>query len=66
MDFYSADFNANNGDAGGGYRVMTNPGEAYHYRWDVSALSGPGTALHVRIACTGSKVAGPLVVRITT
>lgn len=65
MVFYSPDFATNNADAGGGYRVMTNPGEAYHYRWDISALSEPGTTMHVRIACTGAKVAGPLVIRIT-
>jgi hypothetical protein len=65
MIFYSADFSANNGEAGGGYRVMTNPGEAYHYRWDVSGISGSGPTMRVRIVCTGLKSAGPLVVRIT-
>lgn len=62
---YSPDFSANNGPAGGGYQVMTNPGEAYHYRWDLTALAGAGPTMHVRIAHTALKAVGPLVIRIT-
>lgn len=62
---YSPDFSANNGPAGGGYQVMTNPGEAYHYRWDLSAVAGAGPTMHVRIAHAALKAVGPLVIRIT-
>lgn len=60
---YSPDFNANNGTAGGGYQVMTDPGEAYRYRWDLSAVAGAGPTMHVRIVHSAPKAVGPLVIR---
>jgi hypothetical protein len=61
---YSPDFSANNGPAGGGYQVMTDPGEAYRYRWDLSAVAGGGPTMHVRIVHSAPKAVGPLVIRI--
>jgi hypothetical protein len=60
---YSPDFSANNGPAGGGYQVMTDPGEAYRYRWDLSAVAGGGPTMHVRIVHSAPKAVGPLVIR---
>jgi len=37
--FYSPDFLSNNGAAGGGYQVLTDPGQAYVYRWDLAKIS---------------------------
>jgi len=51
--FYSADFSANNTSAGGGYQVLTDPGQAYHYRWDISALAGNSETMDVTIKNVG-------------
>ncbi len=51
--FYSADFSANNTSAGGGYQVLTDPGQAYHYRWDISALAGNSVTMDVTIKNVG-------------
>jgi hypothetical protein len=64
MVFYSPDFSANNSAAGGGYQVLTDPGEAYHYRWNVSAFAGGGKTMHVRIRHGNPGAVGPLVIRI--
>ena len=37
--FYSPDYSANNSSAGGGYQVLTNPGQAYRYSWDISSIT---------------------------
>lgn len=64
MVFYSPDFSGNNGDPTSGYRVMTNPGEAYHYRWNIAALAGKGPTMHVRLANTIGSTSSSLVIRI--
>jgi hypothetical protein len=51
--FYCDDFSANNGKAGGGYQVMTDPGQSYLYRWDISSLAGKGP-VSLKIANTSS------------
>ena len=38
--FYSHDYAANNGPAGGGYEVKTDPGQAYRYVWNVAPMMG--------------------------
>ena len=37
--FYSPDYSANNSSAGGGYQILTNPGQAYRYSWDISSIT---------------------------
>lgn len=53
MVFYSPDFSSNNGPEGGGYQVMTDRGQAYLYRWDISSLAPSGT-MHLVITNTNS------------
>src|SRR3989344_3756403 len=55
MLFYSADMSANNSAAGGGYQVMTDPGQAYRYSWDVSALSRGSGQMDVEIKNVSDK-----------
>ncbi len=50
--FYSPDFSSNNSTAGGGYQVLTDPGQAYRYTWDVSALTKNATQMTVTIKNT--------------
>ena len=44
MLFYSHDYAANNGSAGGVYEVRTDPGQAYRYVWNVAPLMEAGAA----------------------
>jgi hypothetical protein len=53
--FYSADLSANNSTAGGGYRVMTDPGEAYRYSWDISSLLNGSSQMDVEIKNVSDK-----------
>ena len=46
--FYSHDYAANNGAAGGGYEVKTDPGQAYRYVWNVASLAGKNAVADVR------------------
>jgi hypothetical protein len=62
--FYSPDFTANNTSAGGGYQVMTNPGQAYRYRWDISSLVGTSPTMHVRLYNNGRGSNMPIIVRL--
>ena len=64
MLFYSANMSANNSTAGGGYQVMTDPGQAYRYSWDVSALSSGSSEMQVEIKNVGDKYT--IVGRITS
>lgn len=63
--FYSPDFSANNTPGAGRYQVVTNPGEAYRYRWDISALIGSAATMHVRIVNTNKANSAPIVLRFT-
>ena len=65
MVFFTPDFSGNNDDPNSGYRVMTNPGEAYHYRWNIAALAGKGPTMHVRLANTIASTSSSLVIRLT-
>lgn len=64
MLFYSADFSANNTTAGGGYQVMTEPGQAYHYSWDISSLAG--TASEMKVTIKNVSPTYPIVGRLTS
>ena len=46
--FYSHDYAANNGPAGGGYEVRTDPGQAYRYVWNVAPMLGGNPTAQVR------------------
>ena len=71
--FYSHDWQSNNSGAGGGYEVRTDPGQAYRYEWDISALAGSaapdvrfrngltsGPAVELRLVATDDVPVGPL------
>jgi hypothetical protein len=62
--FYSADFSANNTTSGGGYQVLTDPGQAYRYCWDVSALAGNSVNMDVTIKNVGPTY--PITVRLVS
>lgn len=47
--FYSPDFSSNDSSAGGVYQVMTDPGQAYRYSWDISSLAGSGPTMDLVI-----------------
>ncbi len=49
MVFYSPDFVSNNTGAGGDYQVVTDPGAAYRYTWDLSPFTGNGKVAEVVI-----------------
>lgn len=61
--FYSPNFSANNSKAGGGYQVLTNPGQAYKYKWDVSSFSRDFVTVKVRIVNNGSALGKQIVIR---
>lgn len=46
--FYSHDYAANNGPAGGGYEVKTDPGQAYRYVWNVAPMMGGNPVAQVQ------------------
>ncbi|MCX6011937.1 MAG: hypothetical protein NTV30_00695, partial [Chloroflexi bacterium] len=62
--FYSPDFVSNNTNAGGDYQVVTNPGEAYRYVWDISRLTAGGEPAEVSFRNTITTSNVPLEVRI--
>lgn len=62
--FYSPNFTANNTQAGGGYQVMTNPGQAYRYQWDISSLSGGASTVRVSLRNNSRTANSPIVVRL--
>lgn len=62
--FYSQDFSANNSSAGGGYQVMTDQGQAYLYKWDISSLTNGSKTVKLKIKNTGKTVGKPIVVQI--
>lgn len=65
--FYSPDFGANNSAAGSGYRVLTNPGQAYRYVWDISALLDGSPTMQLQINNIGSGLPDqPTVIRLVS
>lgn len=62
--FYSPDFTANNTAAGGGYQVLTDPGQAYRYRWDISSLAANSQTVRVRLYNNGRTSNMPVIVRL--
>jgi len=64
MLFYSQNFSANNSSAGGGYQVVTDPGQAYLYKWDISSLVGGASSMKLVIKNNGNSVGKPIVIRI--
>ncbi|MBI2251287.1 MAG: hypothetical protein HYU63_00735 [Armatimonadetes bacterium] len=63
MLFYSPNFSANNSTAGGGYQVLTNPGEAYRYKWDISSFGQDLLTIKVRIVNNGNALGNKIVIR---
>lgn len=61
--FYSPNFSANNSTAGGGYRVLTNPGQAYKYKWDISSFGQDFVTIKVRIVNNGAALGRQIVIR---
>lgn len=60
--FYSPDYSANNSSAGGGYQVLTNPGQAYRYSWDISSITAGKEQMDVAIKNVGPTY--PITVRL--
>lgn len=54
MLFYSPDYTANTGTAGGVYEVKTDPGQAYRYVWDIAALLGGNQTAQVEFRNTNN------------
>jgi len=54
--FHSPDYAANNSPAGGGYQVLSDPGQAYRYVWDVSALTGGAAQMVVTLRHSGQSL----------
>lgn len=63
MLFYSPNFSANNSTAGGGYQVLTNPGQACRYKWNISSLGQDFVTIKVRIVNNGSALGKQIVIR---
>ncbi len=63
MLFYSNDFSANNSASGGGYQVVTDPGQAYLYRWDISALVGNSKTMKLTIKNNGKALGKPIIIK---
>jgi hypothetical protein len=53
MLFYAPDYQTDNTSAGGGYKVVTNPGQAHRYVWDISSLIGGADTVTVKIRNNG-------------
>lgn len=53
MLFYVPDFNTDNTSSGGGYQVVTDPGQAHRYVWDISSLVGNSQTITVKISNNG-------------
>ncbi len=45
--FLSPDFSRNNLDAAGGYQVVSDAGEAYRYKWDISKIVASAATMSV-------------------
>ena len=61
--FYSPNFSANNSTGGSGYQVMTNPGQAYKYKWDISLFGQDFVTLKVRIVNNGAALGKQIIIR---
>lgn len=63
MLFYSPNFSANNSKAGEGYQVLTNSGEAYRYKWNISEQVENFSKMKVTIINNGGVLKLQIVVR---
>lgn len=61
MLFYSPDFTANNGAAGGVYEVQTDRGQAYRYVWDLGTLLRGAPSAQVRFRNVADAKPGPTI-----
>lgn len=59
--FYSPDFSANNSSAAGGYEVVTDPGQAYLYRWSTGLTGGPPMKVNFK---HNGQVQAPIIIRL--
>jgi hypothetical protein len=57
--FSSPNFTANDTPAGGRYQVLTDPGQACQYRWNVGGIAGDLLRMKLTIRNTG---VNPIVV----
>ncbi|MFA6407809.1 MAG: hypothetical protein WCV80_03860 [Candidatus Paceibacterota bacterium] len=64
MLFYNPNFSSNNTSAGGGYQVVTDPGQAYLYKWNISSLVKGAPSMKLRIVNNGKAVGKPIIVHI--
>lgn len=66
MLFYVPNFDTDNTSVGDGYQVLTDPGQAHRYVWNISSLVGNADTMTVKIRNNGFVGAGtlPLVVKL--
>ena len=62
--FYSPDFTTNDTGKAGGYQVLTDPGQAYRYVWDISSLMGNAAEFNLKIRHSLTGINNPIEVRI--
>jgi len=63
---FSPDFVANDTSAAGTYQVVTNPGQAYLYMWDISSLVGTSPKVRVRVYNNGRGSNTPIIFSLVT
>jgi hypothetical protein len=63
--FYSPDFTANDTSSGGGYQVITDAGQAYRYRWDISSLAGTSQTIRLRLYNNARTSGKAIIVRLS-
>lgn len=61
---YSPNFVLNNTPAAGGYQVISDPGQAYRYVWNISALINSSATMDLRIHHNGLGAGMPIIVRL--
>jgi hypothetical protein len=59
--FYSPDFSTNNSSAAGVYEVVTDPGQAYRYRWSTGLIGGPPMKVNLK---HNGLVQAPIIIRL--
>ncbi len=64
MLFYAPDYAVNDTSTAGGYRVMTDPGQAARYVWDVSSLAAGSSTMTVRLRNTSSIARATIIAKM--
>ena len=64
MLFYSQNFSVNNTAASGGYQVLTDPGQAYLYEWNISSLVGGASSMKLEIKNNGKTAGRQILVQV--